>query len=84
MSTPIIEVKDLRKSFGKNEVLKGVDFEVHPGDVTCILGASGSGKSTLLRCINMLETATGGEILFHGENIRARSVDPNKIGRAHV
>lgn len=75
---PIIEVKGLHKSFGKNEVLKGVDFEVHPGDVTCILGASGSGKSTLLRCINMLETASGGEILFHGEDIHGRSVDQNK------
>lgn len=75
---PIIEVKGLTKSFGKHEVLKGVDFDVHPGDVTSILGASGSGKSTLLRCINMLETASGGEILFHGEDIRDRSVNPNK------
>ncbi|MGZ7495645.1 amino acid ABC transporter ATP-binding protein [Corynebacterium sp. ZY180755] len=75
---PIIQVKDLTKSFGKHEVLKGVDFEVRPGDVTSILGASGSGKSTLLRCINMLETASGGEILFHGEDIRDRSVNPNQ------
>lgn len=75
---PIIQVKDLTKSFGKHEVLKGVDFEVRPGDVTSILGASGSGKSTLLRCINMLETASGGEILFHGEDIHDRSVNPNK------
>jgi putative lysine transport system ATP-binding protein len=76
-SAPIIQVKDLTKSFGKHEVLKGVDFEVRPGDVTSILGASGSGKSTLLRCINMLETASGGEILFHGEDIHDRSVNPN-------
>lgn len=75
---PIIQVKDLTKSFGKHEVLKGVDFEVRPGDVTSILGASGSGKSTLLRCINMLETASGGEILFHGEDIHDRLVNPNK------
>lgn len=77
-SAPIIQVKGLTKSFGKHEVLKGVDFDVHPGDVTSILGASGSGKSTLLRCINMLETASGGEILFHGGDIRDRSVNPNQ------
>jgi len=65
----IIEVRNLIKQFGENEVLKGVDFTVRKGDVTCVIGASGSGKSTLLRCINMLETPTGGEILFHGEDI---------------
>ena len=69
MSDSIIEVRSLVKTFGGNEVLKGVDFTVRKGDVTCIIGASGSGKSTLLRCINMLETPTGGEILFHGEDI---------------
>ncbi len=65
----IIEIKGLQKAFGDHEVLKGVDFNVKRGDVTCIIGASGSGKSTLLRCVNLLEEPTGGEILFHGSNI---------------
>ena len=72
MSDRILEVRGLVKSFGGNEVLKGVDFRVSKGDVTCVIGASGSGKSTLLRCINMLETPTGGEILFHGEDITSQ------------
>ena len=61
----ILEVRHLSKTFGKHEVLRDIDFAVRPGDVTSIIGASGSGKSTLLRCINLLETPTGGEILFH-------------------
>jgi len=69
MSGSILEVRRLEKSFGENEVLRGVGFSIQKGDVTCVIGASGSGKSTLLRCINMLETPTGGEILFHGEDI---------------
>jgi len=69
MNESIVEVRSLVKNFGGNEVLKGVDFTVRKGDVTCIIGASGSGKSTLLRCINMLETPTSGEILFRGEDI---------------
>ena len=69
MSDAILEIKHLSKSFGKHEVLKDIDFEVRPGDVTSIIGASGSGKSTLLRCINVLETPSSGEILFHGSNI---------------
>ena len=69
MSELILEVKHLTKSFGANLVLKDIDFSVKKGDVTCIIGASGSGKSTLLRCINLLETPTGGEILHHGKNI---------------
>lgn len=67
----ILEVKHLSKAFGKHQVLRDIDFTVRPGDVTSIIGASGSGKSTLLRCINLLETPTSGEILFHGENIMA-------------
>ena len=66
---PILEVCHLSKSFGTHQVLRDVNFTVHPGDVTSILGSSGSGKSTLLRCINLLEIPTSGEILFHGENI---------------
>ena len=73
MSESILEVSHLVKSFGDNEVLKDIDFSIKKGDVTCVIGASGSGKSTLLRCINMLETPTGGEILFHGENITSRN-----------
>ena len=69
MSESILEVRHLVKSFGANEVLRDIDFSIYRGDVTCIIGASGSGKSTLLRCINMLETPSGGEILFHGEDI---------------
>ena len=66
----ILRVEHLSKSFGKHEVLRDIDFAVQKGDVTSIIGASGSGKSTLLRCINMLETPTAGDILYHGENIR--------------
>ena len=65
----IIEIKHLGKTFGKNEVLKDINFEISEGDVTCIIGASGSGKSTMLRCINLLETPTAGEILFKGADI---------------
>ena len=69
MAESIIEVKHLSKTFGKNLVLRDVDFTVAKGDVTCIIGASGSGKSTLLRCINLLETPSSGEVLFHGKSI---------------
>lgn len=69
MSEPILTVKHLSKNFGNHEVLRDIDFEVVKGDVTSIIGASGSGKSTLLRCINLLETPTSGDILFHGENV---------------
>ncbi|MGI5874458.1 MAG: amino acid ABC transporter ATP-binding protein [Bacillota bacterium] len=69
MSEPILTVNHLVKTFGKNEVLKDIDFSVRPGDVTSIIGSSGSGKSTLLRCINLLETPTSGQILYHGDDI---------------
>lgn len=71
MSSEVIKVNHLSKAFGKNVVLRDIDFSVSTGDVTCIIGASGSGKSTLLRCLNLLETPTTGEILYHGENIAA-------------
>ena len=74
MSENILEVCRLKKSFGSNEVLKGVDFSIKKGDVTCIIGASGSGKSTFLRCINLLEMPTGGEILYHGNDITSRKM----------
>ena len=66
---PVIQIKNLKKSFGEREVLKDINFDVHKGEVVCIIGCSGSGKSTLLRCINLLETPTAGTILYHGENI---------------
>ena len=69
MKEHILEIRHLSKAFGTNAVLKDIDFTVDKGDVTTIIGASGSGKSTLLRCINLLETLTAGEILFHGEDI---------------
>ncbi len=69
MSEHILEIRHLSKFFGKNEVLKDIDFNVSQGDVTSIIGASGSGKSTLLRCINLLETPSSGEILFHGKDV---------------
>ena len=65
----IIEVRHLQKNFGQNEVLKDINFSVSKGEVVCIIGASGSGKSTLLRCINLLEYATSGDILYKGNNI---------------
>ncbi|MGI6080150.1 MAG: amino acid ABC transporter ATP-binding protein [Candidatus Avilachnospira sp.] len=71
----IIKVSHLQKFFGKNQVLKDVDFNVDEGDVTTIIGASGSGKSTLLRCINLLEKPSGGEILFHGKPITGKGFD---------
>ncbi|MCR5040945.1 MAG: amino acid ABC transporter ATP-binding protein [Clostridia bacterium] len=71
-NSPVLEVKGLSKSFGDHEVLKDISFTVRPGDVTCMIGASGSGKSTCLRCVNLLETPTGGDILFHGESILKR------------
>jgi len=69
MRDKVIEVNHLSKNFGQNEVLKDIHFEVYSGEVVCIIGSSGSGKSTLLRCINLLETATSGEILYRGTDI---------------
>ena len=75
MDELILQVNHLSKSFGSNEVLKDIDFSVSKGDVISIIGASGSGKSTLLRCINLLETPSGGEILFHGEDVARRGAN---------
>ncbi len=68
----VIQIKGLCKSFGDVEVLRGIDMEVSAGEVVAIIGSSGSGKSTMLRCINLLETPTGGEILWHGKNIQTQ------------
>lgn len=73
----IIEIKDLFKSFGEREILKGITLDVDEGEVISIIGSSGSGKSTLLRCINRLESSNSGEILFKGENIFERGFDEN-------
>ena len=62
----MISVKGLQKSFGKHEVLKGIDIDIEPGEVVAIVGPSGCGKSTFLRCLNLLERPTGGQILYHG------------------
>jgi len=70
---PILEIRHLSKKFGKLTVLRDIDFSVSHGNVISIIGASGSGKSTLLRCINLLETPTSGEILFHGEEIQKKT-----------
>ncbi|MDR0945475.1 MAG: amino acid ABC transporter ATP-binding protein [Bifidobacteriaceae bacterium] len=75
MAETVIETKGLTKSFGENEILKGIDFEVHKGEVVSVIGASGSGKSTFLRCINLLEWPTGGHVLFHGEDVLGRGFD---------
>ena len=83
MSEHIIEIKHLSKAFGSHIVLKDIDFTVDKGDVTCIIGASGSGKSTLLRCVNLLESPTSGEILYHGKNILEKGMDATKY-RAKV
>ncbi len=83
MSDTILEIRHLSKTFGTHAVLKDVDFTVSKGDVTSIIGASGSGKSTLLRCINLLETLTTGEILFHGESITGGKINQNAY-RARV
>ena len=79
----ILEIRHLSKSFGQHQVLKDIDFTVNPGDVTSIIGASGSGKSTLLRCINLLETPSSGEILYHGKNVAGRGINAPEY-RSHV
>ena len=78
MNDTILEVRHLSKAFGSHQVLKDIDFTVRPGDVTSIIGASGSSKSTLLRCINLLETPTGGQILFHGQDMTGRGVNASR------
>ena len=74
----IIQIKGLRKSFGDKEILKGINLDVYPGEVICIIGTSGSGKSTLLRCINLLEYPNGGDILFKKQSILDRKNNVNK------
>ena len=75
----IIDVKDLHKSYGQTEVIKGVDMTVRKGEVICIIGPSGAGKSTILRCLNGLEQATGGKIVVNGHDLtdRSRTTSPS-------
>ena len=83
MADTILKIHHLSKAFGTHQVLKDIDFTVNKGDVTSIIGSSGSGKSTLLRCINLLETPSSGEILYHGENV-ARPGFNAPAYRSHV
>ena len=83
MSENILEIRHLGKSFGTHEVLRDIDFTVKKGDVISIIGASGSGKSTLLRCVNLLETTSSGQILYHGTDVAGRGVNAPEY-RSHV
>ena len=76
-----VRIESLRKSFGRNEVLRGIDLDVAEHEVVCLIGASGSGKSTLLRCVNLLEPVDAGRVVIGGEEITARGVDVNRIRR---
>ncbi len=75
----IVRIKDLHKSYGDLEVLRGIDIDVHRGEVVVVLGPSGSGKSTMLRCVNLLEKPTDGQIIFEGADITAKGVDINGV-----
>ncbi|CEK32593.1 ABC transporter aminoacid-family ATP-binding protein [[Clostridium] sordellii] len=79
----MIQIKNIKKNFGKNEVLKDINLNIKKGEIVAILGPSGSGKSTLLRCINLLENPNGGEIIYKGENILDKKCDINKV-RQHI
>lgn len=79
----MIKVCNLEKSFGDNHVLKGINYEIKQGEKIVVIGPSGSGKSTFLRCLNLLETPTGGEVYFDGECITDKKCDINKV-RQHM
>ncbi len=83
LSEAILQVNHLSKAFGSNVVLRDIDFTVKKGDVISIIGASGSGKSTLLRCINLLETPTSGEVMYHDKDVAGRGVNVAEY-RSHV
>ncbi|EME19528.1 amino acid ABC transporter ATP-binding protein [Rhodococcus triatomae] len=80
---PKIAVAGLIKSYGDNEVLKGIDVEIAPGEVVCVIGPSGSGKSTFLRCLNRLEDITGGSVVVDGVDLTAKKVDIDQV-RQHI
>jgi polar amino acid transport system ATP-binding protein len=81
LTGPALVCRDVHKSFGSLEVLKGVDLSLDEHEVVCLIGASGSGKSTLLRCINLLEPISSGSIEVQGREVTARGVDVNKVRR---
>ncbi|MFI9241052.1 amino acid ABC transporter ATP-binding protein [Streptomyces sp. NPDC053086] len=81
MSRPEIEVRALHKSFGDNEVLRGIDLEIGQGEVVCVIGPSGSGKSTLLRCVNLLEEPTKGQVFVGGTEVTDPDVDIDAVRR---
>ena len=83
MSDVKIKVNDLHKSFGSNQVLKGINLDIHEGEVVCVIGPSGSGKSTLLRCLNKLEEITSGQVVVDGFDVTDAKVDINEV-RRHV
>lgn len=76
---PLLEIVGLRKSYGANEVLRGVNLRVRPGELVCVIGPSGSGKSSMLRCCNRLEEASGGQVIFDGRDITRTDVDINAV-----
>jgi polar amino acid transport system ATP-binding protein len=78
---PALILEDVHKSFGENEVLRGIDLVVTPHEVVCLIGASGSGKSTLLKCVNLTEPIGSGRIVVEGEEITAQGVDANRVRR---
>ncbi|HZG93550.1 MAG TPA: amino acid ABC transporter ATP-binding protein [Mycobacteriales bacterium] len=78
---PAIDVRGLHKSFGDNEVLRGIDFHVDRGEVVCVIGPSGSGKSTLLRCVNLLEEPTAGQVFIGGVELTDENVDVDAVRR---
>ena len=75
----LIQVNELRKAYGKQEVLKGITTEIQTGEVVCVIGPSGSGKSTFLRCLNRLEEASSGQILFEGVDLCDRKTDIDRV-----
>jgi polar amino acid transport system ATP-binding protein len=79
---PALILEDVYKSFGEDEVLKGIDLTVEPHEVVCLIGASGSGKSTLLRCVNLVEPIDSGRVVVDGEEITAAGVDTNRVRRS--
>jgi polar amino acid transport system ATP-binding protein len=81
MSGPALVLEDVHKSFGKLEVLRGIDLELAEHEVVCLIGASGSGKSTLLRCVNLLEPIDAGRIVVHGEEVTTGGVNVNELRR---
>ena len=83
MGESILEIRHLGKAFGSHQVLRDIDFTVQRGDVISVIGASGSGKSTLLRCVNLLETPSSGQILYHGADVAGRGVNAPEY-RSHV